>query len=417
MMGGAAPQGPGGPAVSQLSGQIAAPGLGAHSMLDGSPQSGGAPGQSMRDTETGASGAPGQSMKGEQGAAGAPGQSMRDTETGASGAPGQSMKGEQGGPGAPGQSMKGESGGPGAPGQSMKEDGGASGGPGQAAAAKDVEAGGASGGPGAGKAKAEPELKEGEKRAPKDEPQLKEGEKKTKPDAGSSGGPGAAKKAADEAGASGGPGAAGGPGAKKKDDDDLVDPDADRPNFGSSGPDEAEDEAEEEKSAMGMVRGGRASTPPKRKPERKPVNPAYLTVAIMGLAVLTLAGMIWLGRSILMQAYPQIAGFYQRMGVEPPKPGDGLRISESAKRLQRINGVETLVVRGFIANIADVPKTVPGLTLQLYNEKKEVIQDTSVNPPVGLLDPQGQAEYEIRLALPQLTAAKGGYGVVWTPAE
>ena len=225
-----------------------------------------------------------------------------------------------------------------------------------------------------------------------------------------SGGPGAAKAAAD--------GASGGPGGKKKDDDDLVDPDADRPNFGSLGEND-EEEAAEEASAMSMARAGRggATTAAKRKAERKPVDPAYVTVAVMALAVAALGGMIWLGRDILMQAWPQVAGFYQRAGIEPAKPGDGLRISESSKRLQRIGGVETLMVRGFISNIAEIPKTAPGLTLQRYNEKKEVIQDTSINPPSGLLDPQGSSEFEIRMELPQLNAAKGGYGVVWTPAE
>ena len=327
--------------------------------------------------DVGAAGGPGQSMKGEAGAVGGPGQSMKE-DAGASGGPGQSMKEDAGASSGPGQSMKGEAGGPGQPGASMG-DGGASGGPGQPAAEKGADVG-ASGGPDSAKGKkAEAELK--------------------------AGAPGKGKT---EDGASGGSGAA-------ADEDDLVDPDADRPNFGTVAPDDEDaDEEEDEAAASGSARAGaKGGKAAKKKAERKPVDPAYVTVGIMGLAVLSLAAMIWLGRGILMEMWPGISGFYKSVGVEAAKPGDGLKIAESSKRLQRIGGVETLVVRGFISNISDLPTAVPKLRLELYNEKREVIQDSGANAPVGLLDPNGSVEFEIRMELPQLNLAKGGYGVVW----
>ena len=295
-------------------------------------------------------------------------------------------------------------------------DSGASGGPGQPAPASDA-ASGASGGPAAGKAKAEAELKAGEPGKKKDDPQLKDGEPSRKADAGASGGPGAEATPGDS-GASGGPGASAGPVAKGEDDDELVDPNADRPNFGTAAPDEEEAEDEDEADEDGAFAGAAARAGAKggkaaKKKERKPIDPAYVTVAIMGLAVVSLAGMIWLGRGILMEMWPGISGFYKSVGAEAPKPGDGLKIAESSKRLQRIGGVETLVVKGFISNIGEVPKAVPNLKLELYTEKKEVIQDASIKAPVGLLDPNGSVEFEIRMELPQLSLAKGGYGVVW----
>ena len=358
---------------------MAAPGQAAKSLMDGSTQMA-APGQAAQSLLDGTTqaGAPGQSMMHEAGAAGAPGQSMKH-EAGAPGAPGQSMKHDAGASGAPGQSMKSDAGGPGQPGQSMVE-AGTAGGPGQPPAAKDASPG-ASGGP--EDAKSQPAAEES-----------------------ASGGPGAAN------GASGGPG---GPGANASEDEELVDPDADRPNFGSGEHDEeeSEDETEDDDAFAGVAaragaKGGRAA-----KKKSKPINPAYVSVAVMGLAVLSLVGMIWLGRGIMLQVWPGISGFYKSMGVEAARPGEGLKIAESSRRLQRIGGVETLVVRGFISNISEVPKTVPNLRLELYNEKKEVIQDAATKAPVGLLDPNGSVEYEIRMVLPQLNLAKGGYGVVW----
>ena len=323
-------------------------------------------------------------------------------EAGGPGQPGQSVQGEAGGPGQPGQSMKGEAGGPGQPGQSMKE-AGAAGGPGKPANAKEADAG-ASGGPGAGKnAKPEAELKAGEAKPGKDGAVLKDGESTRKgEDAGASGGP-AAKQ-----------GASGGPGAKKDEDEDLVDPDADRPNFGSGTDENGEDDADDAFAAVAArAKGDKGKAAKKKKAERKPIDPAYVTVAIMGLAVISLAGLIWLGRGILLEMWPGISGFYKSMGVEAARPGEGLKIAEPSKRLQRIGGVETLVVRGFISNISELPKTVPNLRLELYNEKKEVIQDSSAPAPAGVLDPGASVGFDIRMELPQLSAAKGGYAVVW----
>ena len=270
-------------------------------------------------------------------------------------------------------------------------DGGASGGPAQAAAAKGAEAG-AAGGPDSGKGKkAEGELKAGEPG-------------KGKAEDGAPGGPGA----------SGAPGALKGPGATE-DEDDLVDPDADRPNFGTAPDDDEEANADEDEENPGVAaragaKGGKAA---KKKAERKPADPAYVTVGIMGLAVLSLAAMTWLGRGVLLEMWPGISGFYKSVGVEAARPGDGLKIAESSKRLQRIGGVETLVLRGFISNISELPTAAPNLRLELYNEKREVIQASGAKAPVGLLDPNGSVEFEIRMELPQLNLAKGGYGVVW----
>lgn len=373
MMDRAPPAGPGAAAVSQISNEIIAPGQGARSLLDGSQVAPGAPGQSMLDN-AGASGGPG--------AAGAA-------------------------PGAPGAQ----------PGQSMM-DPGASGGPGagpQAAAAAAAGASeeddpfaeaGASGGPGAGPGakKAEAELVAGAAGGPKAAGELKADAAK-KNEAGASGGPGG-KSAAAAAAALG-----------TDEDEELVDPDADRPNFGSADEEESEAEAEEGAddgfaqiaSRAGGGRGGPAA-PVKI---RKPLDPAYTTAIMMAGFVGVIVATLWFARAELAKILPQIQALYDTVGVEAPKPGDGLSITESSKRLQRIGGVETLVVRGYVANIGEIPRTVPGLRLELYNEKREVIQSETANAPAALLDPAASSEFVIRLKLPQLNLAKGGYAVVW----
>jgi hypothetical protein len=244
--------------------------------------------------------------------------------------------------------------------------------------------------------------------------------------AGAAGGRKAAGELESEAGKTADADLTGGPGGKsaaavaaalgRDDEDDLVDPDADRPNFGSAD-DEAEAGEEEEMVAddgfaevAARAGGGTAATPFKR---RKPLDPAYTTAAMMGAVVLSIVAVLWFGRAEIAKMLPQFQSLYDRVGVEAPRPGDGLSIAESSKRLQRIGGVETLVVQGYVSNIGEIPRTVPGIRLELYNEKKEVIQAKTAAAPAALLDPAGSASFEIRLELPQLSLAKGGYAVVW----
>lgn len=293
----------------------------------------------------------------------------------------------------PGQSMRdGAQGGPGAP--------CAAGWPGQASF--EASADGSSGGPGAGPAgkKAEAELVAGETRGPKAAGELKSDAAK-KAEAGASGGPGGKKAAAAAA-------------LGSDEEEDLVDPDADRPNFGSAADEDEGTDAKDDDDGFAQVAshagGGKAAKPVKIS---KPLNPAYTTAAMMAGIVASIVAVLWFGRAEISKMLPRFQSVYDKVGVEAPRPGDGLSIAESSKRLQRINGIETLVVQGYVANIGDIPRTVPGIRLDLYNEKKEVIQSEAAPAPAGLLDPGASAAFDIRLKLPQLSLAKGGYAVVW----
>jgi hypothetical protein len=71
-----------------------------------------------------------------------------------------------------------------------------------------------------------------------------------------------------------------------------------------------------------------------------------------------------------------------------------------------------LVVKGFLSNTTTIVKPVPKMSLQLVNEKKEVIQSAEASPPAPLLNPGQSVEYELKLELPQLDRAKD-FQVVW----
>lgn len=243
-----------------------------------------------------------------------------------------------------------------------------------------------------------PQLVQDDPKKKKDDPQLVQGA--PKPDAGAAGGP--PKGAEDEAEQMWA--------AKKKEDEELVDPNADRPDFASK-PAAAEG-AEEEEDDFGDFDGDDDAGPKvkvKRTPRR--TNMAYVSAIIMGFAVILVGTTIWFGRDMIVKMLPSMAQFYERTNIDE-RPGDGLRIAPSGRRLTRIGGVETLVVKGFISNTTNLVKEVPKMSLQLINEKKEVIQSSEADAPTPMLNPGQSIEYELRLELPQLDRAKD-YQVVW----
>jgi hypothetical protein len=206
----------------------------------------------------------------------------------------------------------------------------------------------------------------------------------------------------------------------------LVDPDADRPNFGAGGPGAAADDdsaefggpkAKKKAAAAAAAAKGKAAIARAQRQKSKPINPAYLTATVSAIALISVAALLYFGRDIIEGIWPASKGFYEKAAVVEARPGDGLRWAESTKSLRRIGGIETLVIRGFVSNIDKIVKPVPGLKLQLLNERQEVLQEVEAQASTPLLNPGESVEVELRLELPDMVAAKGGYRVAWSGGE
>lgn len=322
--------GPGAPAVSQLSGEIQAPGDIARSILDGSEHAGG----------PGAQGGPG--------------------AAGASGGPGQSMLGEDGG---------------GGPGQSMLEDG-ADGGP------------GASGGPGGSgdEGDLEEDLLAGE-----DDDAFFQAERGEDDD--------------DDLDQTSDDDDAFFQAERGEDDDDLVDPDDDRPDFGGSngGADDEldddldDDELDDEFEELDLDKAA-------AKQPKKPIDPAYVTAAVMSVVVLLIASMLFVARDQLAELWPGIEGVYEALNLDDDD-AEGLRLSQPTPVRIMKGGVQTLVVTGFVTNLTEALQTVPNLKLMLIDKDNNVVQETTTPPSAPTIDPNSTQPYRIELQLPVETAA------------
>jgi hypothetical protein len=72
----------------------------------------------------------------------------------------------------------------------------------------------------------------------------------------------------------------------------------------------------------------------------------------------------------------------------------------------RIGGIETLVVKGYVSNIDTQSRPVPHIKLQLVDATGMVLQESDTAPAKSDLAPGASIDYELRLELPNMAAAK-----------
>ena len=116
--------------------------------------------------------------------------------------------------------------------------------------------------------------------------------------------------------------------------------------------------------------------------------------------------MLWLERGPLSKMWPGFDAIYSKLGVESKRPGEGLRLTQSGMKLLRIGGIETLVVKGYVSNIGDKVRDIPRIRLQLVDATGEVVQQTETMPSQPTLAPTASMDFEVKLELPNMAAAK-----------
>lgn len=139
--------------------------------------------------------------------------------------------------------------------------------------------------------------------------------------------------------------------------------------------------------------------------------------AVLVAVVLIVAGVLagaWFGRHQIMAWVPQAAGIYAGLGLPVQTVGVGLRFQNVAGERVVEDGVDTLIVRGFIANISGGVQDLPHLKLTLYDAQEQPIQSMVSRPPQPTLEPDSTAGF--RLTLENPAAAARRFEVDWTVA-
>lgn len=157
-----------------------------------------------------------------------------------------------------------------------------------------------------------------------------------------------------------------------------------------------DDDEDEEKGVSGVVVG--------------------LLTALVVLAGLSAAA--WFGRVTLVEAVPALEPVYAALGIEVDTLGAGLQFKDVTSERLAQNGVDTLVVRGFIANTTNKPHDLPYLRLVLFDATDAVAQQVYAEPPQQTLAPEATTGFRIHLVTPSPAARR--FEVDWTkppPAE
>ncbi|GAA0579759.1 DUF3426 domain-containing protein [Caenispirillum bisanense] len=146
------------------------------------------------------------------------------------------------------------------------------------------------------------------------------------------------------------------------------------------------------------------------EPGEKRRWPLVLAMVVIVVGGLGAGG--WFGRHEIMATVPQTAGIYAALGLPVQTMGIGLRFQNVAGERVVEDGVDTLIVRGFIANISGSAQALPHLKLTLYDAEDKPIQSMVSRPPQDGLEPDSTAGFRLTLENPASAARR--FEVDWT---
>ncbi|MQX35812.1 DUF3426 domain-containing protein [Roseospira navarrensis] len=126
--------------------------------------------------------------------------------------------------------------------------------------------------------------------------------------------------------------------------------------------------------------------------------PAWASWLMVGVVVVAgaLGGLYFL-RDTVVGVVPAAEPVYTALGIPLTRPGLGLEFENVVPTREMVDDDEILVVRGFINNISEVERPVPGLRLTLNDEAGAMVQQMTAPPPVDALPPGETAPFRITL--------------------
>lgn len=135
-------------------------------------------------------------------------------------------------------------------------------------------------------------------------------------------------------------------------------------------------------------------------------NGAMLFLVFLIVMMTALGAGTWFGRSAIITSFPRAESLYDMLGITVDAPGSGLQFKDVTSEWLSRNGVDTLVVRGFIANISSSPKAIPSLSLILFGPTDEPVQRAIIEPPQPNLESGMTTAFRVQLGTPDARARR-----------
>jgi len=105
-------------------------------------------------------------------------------------------------------------------------------------------------------------------------------------------------------------------------------------------------------------------------------------------------------KSTIVEMVPATTGLYKMIGLGAEKVGAGLQMKNIRSSRENENGLEILVVRGSVANISKVERTVPLIQVDLNDADGHSIQTAVAAPIRNKLAAGEEASFKARLVEP-----------------
>lgn len=124
-----------------------------------------------------------------------------------------------------------------------------------------------------------------------------------------------------------------------------------------------------------------------KKPRSGNFTVAVIVSAVMGLIVMG----FFFGRGLVVDLMPQLGKAYRLAGLQLPVKNIGLDFQEI--RFEKSNSLSSVMVRGTVLNLSNLPKTIPQLEASAHNGQGELIKTWHLTLSLPILLPGDNTEF------------------------
>lgn len=159
------------------------------------------------------------------------------------------------------------------------------------------------------------------------------------------------------------------------------------------------------------VRRTRPRAPISREPRRGGGGTAFIAILIVVVLLIAVAGVAYVFRDRLRAEFPQLAPYYDMIGIAPapsegdmigiaPAPGEGLGLRDQSISQEEVDGLPVLVATGQIVNLSQIARPVPMLEASLVADGNRVINTWTFEVEGDELAPGASIPFTTRIENP-----------------
>lgn len=135
-------------------------------------------------------------------------------------------------------------------------------------------------------------------------------------------------------------------------------------------------------------------------------------IAIAAVVLIALGASAFFGRGFIIDLWPQTSDYFAMVGLGGDELGAGLDIRNVKSSREVENGIEVLVIRGTVANIAEEDRKVPMIRVSLYDGEGVEVQQVIIAPLKSQIPPGAKIGFKAKLS--EFSALAGRLEVTFT---